>query len=171
MRLRTDSAVVVLPRPFTRLEVLGADSLQVRVRCAVCPEVREGRVERAEVVFEPPSPETAAGEGLAEFALAVREAARRHELGALRSVMVVDFTFSFFGLQGADRALAAWEAERFAALDRVPELLDRGLATKDSVLWAAPPEHFERMDYRGLRLGFRRSPEGRWEWVFLIGSE
>lgn len=171
MQLRTDSTAVLLPRPFTRLEVLGADSLQVRVRCAVCPDAREGRVERAEVVFAPRSPEAAAGEGLAEFALAVREAARRHELGALRSVMAADFTFSFFGLQGADRALAAWEAERFAALDRVPELLDRGLATQDSVLWAAPPEHFEQLDFRGLRLGFRRSAQERWEWVFLVGSE
>ena len=124
-----------------------------------------------EVVFEPLSPAAAAERDLASFALAVRDAAGRRDVRALRPVMAPDFTFSFVGLQGAEAALVAWAAEGFQSLERVPALLDRGLATRDSLLWTAPPEHFERLDYRGFRLGFRRLPEGRWEWVFLVRSE
>lgn len=172
VELRSDSGSIVVPRPFTPLRVVEADSTALLVSCDDCEgTAREGRVGHSEVVFSAVLPEEAAREGLAEFALAVREAARRHDVAALRSVMVHDFTFSFLGVQGADPAIAAWESESFESLDRVPALLDRGLATQDSVLWVAPPDHLESLDYRGLRLGFRRSAGGRWEWVFLVRSE
>lgn len=171
VELRSDGESVAVPRVFVPLEVVEADSASLLVRCGACPGGPVGRVEPAEVVFAPLAPEEAAREGLADFALAVREAARTRDLAALRPVMAPDFTFSFLGVQGAEQALEAWRGEGFAALDEVPELLDRGLATRDSLLWVAPPEHFERLDYRGLRLGFRRAPGGRWEWVFLVRSE
>lgn len=171
IELVTDSARVAVSRPFTALEVVQADSLSLLVRCPVCPQAPLGRVPMEDVVFAALPPAEAAHGDLAAFALAVREAARRHDVAALRPVMAPDFTFSFVGTQGAETALAAWEAERFATLDRVPALLDHGLATRDSLLWAAPPEHFERLDYRGLRVGFRRTPEGQWRWVFLVRSE
>jgi len=171
VEIAMDSGVVSVPRPFTRLEVEEGDSLVLRVRCASCPGEPTGRVGVGEVVYAPGTPAEAAGEGLARFALAVREAARGHDLQALAPVMAPDFTFSFLGTQGAERARAAWEAELFQTLDQVPALLDQGLVTRDSVLWVAPAAHFERLEYRGLRLGFRRLPEGHWEWVFLVRSE
>lgn len=169
--LRADSGSVPLPRPFTPLEVVEADPDSLLVRCGACPGTPSGRIGASEAVFAPLRPEDAAGEGIAEFALAVREAARRHDLAALRPVMAPDFTFSFLGTQGAEQALAAWESERFAPLDGVAALLDRGLATRDGALWVAPPEHLDALDYRGERIGFRRTLAGRWEWVFLVRSE
>lgn len=171
VEIATAGGAVSVPLPFTRLAVEGGDSLHLRVRCASCPGEPAGRVGIEEVVYAPGAPAEAAGEGLARFALAVREAARGHDLRGLAPVMAPDFTFSFVGTQGADRALAAWEAELFQTLDEVPALLDQGLVTRDSLLWVAPPEHLEQLEYRGLRLGFRRHPEGRWEWVFLVRSE
>lgn len=171
VELRSDGGSVQVPRAFTPLEVVEADPDSLLVRCGACPGAPAGWIAAAEAVFEPLSPAEAADEGVAEFALAVREAALRHDLAALRPVMAPDFTFSFVGEQGADRALAAWESERYETLDRIPALLDRGLVTRDGALWVAPPEHLERLDYRDLRIGFRRSPAGRWEWVFLVRSD
>lgn len=168
--MEADSSTVRLALPFTRLEVFAADSESLRVRCGGCPGAPLGRVSIEDVVVVPRTPEEAASEGLAEFALAVREAALRHDLAALLPVMASGFTFSFLGTQGATTAVVAWEAEHHETLDKVPELLDQGLATRDSTLWVAPPAHFEQLDFRGLRLGFRRGADGRWEWVFLIRS-
>ncbi len=158
-------------RPFTALEVVEAEPERLFVRCGSCGVEGVAEIAPAEVAYEALAPVEAAGESLGAFALAVREAARGRDLEALRPVMASDFTFSFVGVQSAELALAAWRVEGFAALDRVPELLDRGLVTRDSALWVAPSAHLDRLDYRGLRLGFRRAPAGRWEWVFLVRSE
>lgn len=169
--LRAGNGLSWISHPLTRLEVLGPDSLGLAVRCATCPGAPAGTVARDDLLFSPLSPELAARASLAEFALAVRHAAARHDLDALRLVMVPGFSFSFVGPQGREDALRTWEWTRFQQLDSVPALLDRGLATRDSVLWAAPPEHFERLGYRGMRLGFRPGADGRWEWIFLIRGE
>jgi hypothetical protein len=168
--LRSDSSSFLIPRPFTRLDVIGGDTALVEVRCGSCPGELTGTVPVADLVFEVVQPELAASGSLAEFALAVREAAARGEVAALRPVMSPEFTFSFVGLQARDDAIAAWRTEDFRGLALIPALLDQGLATRDSALWVAPPAHAQTLDYRGPRLGFRRDGEGRWEWIFLIHS-
>jgi hypothetical protein len=158
-------------RPFTALEVLGADSARVRVRCPRCAEPVEGWVALDQVVYQPALPAVAAAGTLAEFALALRDAAERRDVQALLAVMDPEFNYAFIGPQRREIAAAGWQHEGFATLDLLPALLDRGLATRDGRLWAAPPEHFETLGYRGLRAGFRRTPQGLWEWVFLVRGE
>lgn len=161
----------VVPRPFTRLEVLGGDVARLEVRCAVCTDTMSGWIDRADVVTDPTSPDSAADGTLAEFALAVRRAAADRRLEALRRVMAEDFTFALFGDQSLPAAFVAWEWEGYRSLEEVPALLDRGLTRTVAELWVAPPEHAREPGFRGLRLGFRRSPAGRWEWLFLVRSE
>lgn len=168
--LRPDSAgaaVPALPNAFTRLEVLRADSASLYVRCVVCTPRGEGWVAKARVVFEPGTPSLAAGGELAEFLLAVRAAAARRDMAALRPVMSRQFTHSLGGADGIMEAVARWEQEGFRRLDRLPWLLDRGVASPDGIVWAAPPAWAADRAYRDLRAGFRREGN-RWEWVFLV---
>lgn len=169
--LRGDSATTLLPRPFTALQVLEADSSGILVRCEICPRVPVGRVLHEEVVHTPTAPATAAHGTLAEFALAIRDAAERGDTAALALVMTPEFTFSFIGPQGMERALAGWASDDLRTLALVPALLDRGLALAPGGVWAAPPEFAEDLAYHGLRLGFRRTEQGYWEWLFLLRGE
>ncbi len=170
--LQLDSASeVTVPRLFSRLEVLDADSAGVLVRCISCPDVVEGRTEWDAIVFDPGEPAAASHGLLAEFVLAVRRSAEVRDVEALRRVMARDFTYALTGPQGREAALVVWAAEGFSSLDKVPRLLDGGLATRDGTLWAAPTAHLEELGYRGYRLGFRATPDGRWEWVFLMRGE
>jgi hypothetical protein len=165
----SDGGVHPIAAPFTAVQTLGRDSAGIVVRCGPpCPEPGEGRVAEGDLVFEALPPEVAAWGELGEFALAVREAAARRDVQALRGVMNPEFTHGFIGIQTPEIASLVWESEEFASLDRVPELLDRGLASLDGRIWSAPPEFVEDREYRGLRLGFRRRPDGRWEWIYLI---
>lgn len=166
----TDSAHVEIPALFTRLEVLEPDSAALTVRCHGCAGGATGRVELADVVYEVVSPQEAAGRELAEFALAVRQAAARRDVLGLRSVMARDFTYSFGGGGGPAEALAAWERQGYQPLDRLVAVLDRGLTTREGELWAAPPEHFAQLEYLDYRAGFRRSG-GRWEWIFFVRGD
>lgn len=168
--LRVDADSVVVSLPLTRLEVLASDSAGLRVRCAICADTRAGVVDTAAVIHRPALPETAAAGTLAEFALAVRHAAARRDLEALRSVMAPDFSFSMIGGHGRDNALEHWRWEDFRTLDRVPALLDSGLSPLHD-FWVAPLEYASVLQFTGLRLGFRRTPAGRWEWVFLMRGE
>lgn len=163
---------VLLPHPFTRLEVVapGQSAGSLRVRCEVCTETLAGEVARSGVIHRPASPAVAAGGSLAGFVLAVREAASRRDIDGLGRVMSKEFVYSLSGGEGVETALAAWERERYRRLDRLPFLLDRGVARVDgSELWAAPPEFVEGLGYTGLRAGFRREG-GRWVWLFLVGG-
>jgi hypothetical protein len=164
-------AGVSVPRPFSRLDVLDADSSGVLVRCVTCSQVVEGRTGWDAIVFEPGEPAAASHGLLAEFALAVRRGAENRDTEALRRIMSRDFTYSLTGPQGREAALVVWEAEGFSSLDQVPRLLDGGLVSRDGTLWAAPAAHLEELGYRGYRLGFRVTPDGRWEWVFLMRSD
>jgi hypothetical protein len=159
---------IVIERGFVRLEPLFEDSLGIHVLCLECA----GRmvVDPGEVVFQPLPPEVAAWGELGAFALSIRTAAAERDLERLRRAMAPEFTFSFIGEQNPEAAFAVWGSEAFRSLDAVPELLDQGITTRDGRLWVAPPEFAERLDYRGLRLGFRRSDGGPWEWVFLVRS-
>lgn len=167
--LRPDSAGVrgTVANAFTRLEVLRSDSSSLYVRCVVCTPRVEGWVETEGVVFEPRAPAQAADGELADFLLAVRDAASRRDVAALRAVMGRGFTHSFAGGDGVVEALGRWEQEGFRRLDRLPFLLDRGVATPDGTIWAAPPAWVTDRAYSDLRAGFRREG-GRWEWVFLV---
>lgn len=166
--LRGDSASVSVPRAFTALTVEDADSLWITVRCPGCDGEPAGRVLHEEVLYEAQSPVQAASGSVAEFALAIRAAAERGDVQALALVMHPEFTFSLVGLQGAERARSAWAADGYEVLERIPELLDGGLAPAGGGLWVAPADFVEETSYSGLRIGFRRSPGGRWEWVFLV---
>jgi hypothetical protein len=169
--VHTDTGEVLIPKPFTRLNVLGVDSLGVLVRCLYCIPALEGRVQQDDIVHEALSPEAASRLGLAEFALAVREAASRRDQQALGPVMARDFTFGFEGGGGPVDAFHRWRFQGFRSLDNLPPLLDRGLATRDSVVWTAPPVFLTDPEYHGLRAGFRRGMHGRWEWIYLVGGE
>lgn len=167
--LRTDAGGVAMPYIFMRLEVLRVDSAELLVRCAVCPGSPEGWIPRESVVHWVRRPEVAARLDLAEFVLAVREAASQRDVEALRTVMSRDFAHTLGPLEmGQLETFAAWEREAFRSLDRLPFLLDRGVATvPNTPIWAAPPEYTAQIGYNDLRAGFRRGPQG-WEWIFLV---
>lgn len=168
--LRPDSAggpAAALPYTFTRLRVLRSDSASLYVRCEVCTPQAEGWVPKEGVVFEARAPALAAAGDLAEFLLSVREAASRRDLAALRPVMPAQFTHSLGGGDGVVEAVGRWEQEAFRRFDRLPFLLDRGVATRDGLVWAAPPVWVTDPRYRDLRAGFRRERD-RWEWIFLV---
>ncbi len=167
--IRTESGEVVVPYLFSRLEVLGNDSLGLRVRCSFCPVPVEGWVSPEQVVYEPTTPDLAAHRGLAEFLLAVRDAAARRDLEALQPVMVRNFIAAFDGAEGPEDAITRWRWEGFRSLDQLPALLDRGVSTRDRRIWAAPPQYLNELNYRELRAGFWRAGD-RWEWLFLVSG-
>jgi hypothetical protein len=168
-QLRTDAGGVPLPYVFMRLEVLRADTTDLLVRCVHCPGGPEGWIGRERVVHAPVRPEVAARLDLADFVLAVREAASQRDMEALRGVMARDFVHSLGPLDmGLLETFAAWEREAYRTLDRMPFVLDRGVATVPTTpVWAAPPEYASQQGYGDLRAGFRRGPNG-WEWIFLV---
>lgn len=167
--LRTDAGGVTLPYVFMRLEVLRADTVDLRVRCIHCPGTPEGWIGRDAVVHAPRHPQAAARLDLAEFVLAVRAAASQRDVEALRSVMARDFVHTLGPIDmGLLETFAAWEREQYRTLDRMPFMLDRGVATVvGTPLWAAPPDYAADSRYGDLRAGFRRGPQG-WEWIFLV---
>jgi hypothetical protein len=159
-----------LPGALTRLEVLGRDSLGLDVRCEVCPGAPRGRVDPERVIHTAGNPAGAVHGDLAGFALAIRAAALRHDVDALREVMSPTFTFSFGEWGGPVEALAAWEREGYRALDHLPGLLDRGIRSRDGRIWAAPPEYLVEDEFLGYRAGFSREG-GRWVWMFLVRGD
>lgn len=167
--LRTDAGGVQMPYVFMRLEVLRADTADLLVRCVHCPGAPEGWVARQSVVHAPQPPAAAARLDLADFVLAVRAAASARDVEALRGVMARDFVHTLGPIDmGLLETFAAWEREQYRTLDRVPFVLDRGVATVvGTPVWAAPPEYAADSRYGDLRTGFRRGPLG-WEWIFLV---
>lgn len=153
---------------FLRLEVLGRDSIGLRVRCQTCPGTLEGTVAENAVVHTPLPPGVAAWAEIGDFALAIRAAAARRDFEALRPVMAPDFTFAFLGEQNPDAAFEVWRSEGFRTLDRMLELLDQGVTSRDGRIWSAPPAFVEEFGYQGVRAGFRRDEAGRWEWLYLV---
>ena len=168
-QLRTDAGGVPLPYVFMRLEVLRADTADLLVRCVHCPGSPEGWIGRDRVVHWARPAGEAARLDLADFVLAVRDAAARQDLEALRAMMSRDFVHSLGPLDmGLLETFAAWEREQYRTLDRMPFILDRGVATVvGTPIWAAPPEYASQQGYGDLRAGFRRGPQG-WEWIFLV---
>jgi hypothetical protein len=169
--LRTAGGASVLPHVFMRLEVLHTDTAELMVRCVFCLGQPIGWVPPEAVVRESPMPREAAGLSLAEFAHAVRAAAARRDVDALRAVMARDFVHSLGPAEGGVlEALAAWEREGYRLLDHLPLLMDRGIvAVPGTQVWSAPPEFAGDRRYAGVRTGFRRGPDG-WEWAFLVES-
>ncbi|MEX2571001.1 MAG: hypothetical protein WD737_06825 [Gemmatimonadota bacterium] len=155
-------------RLFQKVDVLGQDSLGLVIRCETCAPATRARLDEQDIVHTPLPPDSAATGSLAEFALAVRDAARRRDLTALHPVMATDFSFDFIGPQTPEAAFAVWRSQDFARLDQVPELLDEGLASAGHGIWAAPPAFVDDDSYRDLRVGFRMNEQGRWEWLYLI---
>jgi hypothetical protein len=135
--LRTAGQPAVLPHAFMRLEVMHADTAELMVRCVWCPGQPIGWVPLAAVVHESPAPREAAALSLAEFALAVRAAATRRDVEALRPVMARDFVHSLGPAEGGVlEALAAWEREGYRLLDQVPRLMDGGIvAVPGTPVW------------------------------------
>ncbi len=170
VELRTEDGIETVDHVFTRLNVVHRDSVGLLVSCEVCSPETIGYVKLTDLVYDPEEPVDAAEEGIAEFALAVRDAALRRDLEALRPVMSPYFSYLLSGGEGPDSALGYWTIERFRSVDLLPFLLDEGLTTRDSTLWVAPPAFFADVEYTGHRAGFSRSPEGTWQWVFLING-
>jgi hypothetical protein len=166
---RDSGEAVVVPHGSMRLQVLRADTGgMLRVRCLVCVVPVDGRVRMADVVYEPRSPAEAATDSLAVFVLAIREAARRHDVPGLRAVMSPSFVHAADGPDGILEAVGAWEAYAYRVLDRVPGLLDRGVVPVPGTdLWTAPPASAAATGYPQLRAGFRRRGT-RWEWIYLL---
>jgi hypothetical protein len=170
--VRTDSTAFALSRPFTRLDVVGRDSLGFLVSCAYCAGDVRGVVAEEDVVVEATAPAEAADASLAEFALAVRDAAAWRRIDSLPGVMASDFTFGLSAQRDRGVTTTAWEWENFRNLDQVPRLLDEGLVQIGEDFWVAPAEYAARPGYQGLRLGFRRNAAtGLWEWLFLVRGE
>jgi hypothetical protein len=171
LQLRGEAGAVVLPFVFMRLEVLRADTTELMVRCVHCPGGPSGWLARESVVHVPPDVASAAEMELADFALAVRDAASRRDVPALRRAMSRDFVHTLGPIDpGILETLAEWEREGYRSVDRLPFLLDRGIASvAGTAIWAAPPEYASDLRYNGLRAGFRRGREG-WEWVFLVSG-
>ncbi|HSU14042.1 hypothetical protein [Longimicrobium sp.] len=169
--LRGDSSSTTLPWMFMRLAVVRVDSSELVVRCMVCRGFPQGRVPRDRVVYEVRGVADAQKLELPDFALAVRDAARRRDLEALRRVMSRDFVYSLDYPEGVLEAMAAWQGRRSGDIERLPGLLDRGIvSTGGGGIWAAPPEFVTQRGYADLRAGFRRGPNG-WELTFLVRPE
>jgi hypothetical protein len=159
---------VRLPHLGMRVAVLEDAGDSLRVRCVVCPGAPEGWTERTRVVWVAYSPAQARQHGLADFVLAIREAARRRDVAALEGGMSRDFIYSLAGREGARAAVQDLAGPRAADLARIPAILDRGLAAvPQTPVWAAPPEYATVRGYSDLRTGFVRGPDG-WEWTFLM---
>lgn len=171
--VRHNGSATAIARPLMRLDVEGwREDGTLEAVCAYCDGEVRGGVQPREVIWDPEVPTEAASGTLAEFALAIREAAAWRRIEQLLPVMAPDFTFGFSAQR--DRALTprAWEWEEYRSLDQVPRLIDEGLVAIGPDFWVAPEEYAERPGYTGLRLGFRRSEEsGRWEWLFLVQGE
>lgn len=169
--LAGDSAAPDVRLPYTamRLFVLRADSARYLVRCEHCPPPAVGWIDRAKVVERPRSTALAANEEeLAEFAVAVREAARTHDLAALRAVMDPMFVHDLDGRDGVIQAVGDWQHDSFRRLDVLPALVDRGLvAVPNTAVWASPPAYASRPGFQDLRTGFRRV-DGKWRWIFFV---
>lgn len=166
--LRGESGPVTLPWAFMRLQVLRIDSTELQVRCLICRGAPTGMISRASVVHAARPPAEAAQLELADFALAVREAARLRDYAALRTMMSRDFIYSLDDAEGVLEALAAWQGRRTGDLQRLPSLLDRGIMSAGpGGVWAAPPEYVTQRGYNDLRAGFRRGPTG-WQFIFLV---
>jgi hypothetical protein len=170
--LRGDSGAVTLPWSFMRLAVIQVDSTELVVRCLGCRGAPTGRVARSEIVHEVRTPAEAARLELADFALAVRAAALRGDIEALRPVMSRDFVYSLDLASGVLETIAVWRGRRASDLQRLPSLLDRGIAAVpgSAGVWAAPPEFATTRGYNDLRAGFKRGPAG-WELIFLVKPE
>jgi hypothetical protein len=169
--LRGDSGSVTLPYAFMRMAVLRVDSAELVVRCMACRGFPAGRVAKLAVVHQVRTPLEARQLGLADFALAVREAARRKDVEAIRRVMARDFVYSLELGEGVLETVAAWQGRRASDLERLPGLLDRGIvSTGGGGVWAAPPEFVTQRGYPDLRAGFRRGADG-WEFIFLVRPE
>ena len=168
-QLRMDAGGVPLPYVFMRLEVLRADTTDLLVRCVHCPGEPQGWIGRDRVVHWARPAGQAVRLDLADVVLAVRDAAARQDLEALRAMMSRDFVHSLGPLDmGLLETFAAWEREQYRTLDRMPFILDRGVATVvGTPIWAAPPEYASQQGYGDLRAGFRRGRQG-WEWIFLV---
>lgn len=169
--LRGETSATALPYIFMRLEVLRADTTDLLVRCVTCPGAPEGWVAREGVVHAPADPAAARQGDLAEFALAVRDAAARRDVQALRRAMSRDFSYTLAPVAGGTlEALAQWEREGYRGIDRLPFQLDQGIAAVPGTpIWAAPPEYGASLGYQGLRAGFRHGADG-WEWIFLVSG-
>ena len=166
--LRVPGGDVTLPWTFTRLQVMRIDSTELLVRCLTCRGAPTGLISRASVVHQALPPADAAKLELADFALAVREAARLRDYDALRAMMSRDFVHSLDDAEGVLEAVAAWQGRRASDLQRLPALLDRGLmSVGPGGVWAAPPEFVTQRGYNDLRAGFRRGRNG-WEFIFLV---
>jgi hypothetical protein len=167
--LRGETSGVRLPFIFMRLEVLRADTTDLRVRCVHCPGAPEGWITRESVVHHPRRPEAVRKGDLADFVLVVRDAASRQDVQLLRRLMSPEFVHTLGPLEmGQLETLAAWEREGYRTVDRLPFILDRGVATVPGTpIWAAPPEYAAQLGYQDVRAGFRRGANG-WEWIFLV---
>jgi len=171
LALRSDSGTTVLPYIFMRLQVLRIDSTAVLVRCQVCRGQPTGWIDTARVVHTPRPPRESARMELADFALTVRDAAIRRDYETLRVAMAPDFIHTLNGVEGTLEAIGAWRRDRAVDLQRLPYLLDRGIATVPTTpVWAAPPEYATQRNYADLRAGFRQGRDG-WEWLFLVRAE
>jgi hypothetical protein len=167
--LRGESSGVRLPYIFMRLEVLRADTTDLLVRCVHCPGEPQGWVTRQNVVHWVRPPQETRKLDLADFVLTVRDAAARQDVETLRRAMSREFVHSLGPLEmGLLETFASWEREQYRTLDRLPFILDRGVATVPGTpVWAAPPEYAGSIGYRDLRAGFKRGTDG-WEWIFLV---
>jgi hypothetical protein len=167
--LRRETDGVRLPFIFMRLEVLRADTSDLLVRCVHCPGAPQGWISRESVVhYVRPRSDVRKME-LAEFVLAVREAASQRDVEALRRAMSREFVHTLGPLEmGLLETFAAWEREGYRTVDRLPFILDRGVSTVPGTpVWAAPPEYAAQLGYQDVRAGFKRGAEG-WEWIFLV---
>jgi len=166
--LRAESGPVTLPWAFMRLQVVRVDSTELTVRCLTCRGAPTGVIARASVIHAARPAAEAAQLELAEFALAVREAARLRDYAALRILMSRDFVYSLDDAEGVLEAVGAWQGRRTGDLERLPSLLDRGIMPVGAGgVWAAPPEYVTQRGYNDLRAGFRRGRNG-WEFIFLV---
>jgi hypothetical protein len=167
--LRGETSGVTLPYVFMRLEVLRADTTDLLVRCVHCPGAPQGWISRESVVHWVRPPAQTRKLDLAEFVLSVRDAAARQDVETLRQSMSREFVHTLGPLElGLLETLAAWEREGYRTLDRLPFILDRGVATVPGTpVWAAPPEFASTLGYQDVRAGFKRGTDG-WEWIFLV---
>jgi hypothetical protein len=106
----------------------------------------------------------------ADAVAAALKAARKRNLGALRALMVEDFTWSFGGSASADEAMAMWQADG-TIIERLIGVLEAGCrADEAKTAVTCPPAYTETPGYLGYRAGFVRRGDA-WRMSFFVSGD
>jgi hypothetical protein len=109
-------------------------------------------------------------EDAAEAVRAVRRAAAKRDVAALRTLIADDITWSFGAAPGADGAIAMWQADG-TQLEAMVKVLDGGCRLDEAgAQVTCPPAYTESPGYLGHRAGFEKRGQA-WKLTFFVSGD